>query len=131
MLLLVSGWTSPRPLSMRLSRLLALLLGAACGTSVARVVPGSSPGCVLAGSQVSAVRRPVGSCGAQVQAWSAMSADSPLEEIAYLPVVGGVLEAVHVPSGYALHPDPRVRAAYHFGVLRAARRRAVIEGYVL
>ena len=57
--------------------------------------------------------------------------DNPLEEIAYLPVEGGVLEAIHVPSRYAFHSDYRVRAAYHFGVLRAAREAAAREGYVL
>jgi hypothetical protein len=129
-LLLVSGWTSPRPLSTLLSRLLVPFLRAVSG-SAARAVPGSSPGRVLEGSSLPKVRRAVEPGRAQVPAGSAMSADNPLEEISFLRVHDGWLEAVFVPNEYALHPDERVRAAFHFGVLKAARRRAVIEGYVL
>lgn len=58
---------------------------------------------------------------------------SPLEEISFIFVsrddYAGALEAVHIPSEYAFHEDSRVRAAYHFGVCRAAYAAAAREGY--
>ena len=64
-------------------------------------------------------------------------ADSPLEEIAYIRVMkdgqDGLLEAVHMPyrNPWASHPNSQVRAAYHFGVCRAAYAAAAREGYVV
>ena len=58
---------------------------------------------------------------------------SPLEEISYIFVsrddYEGCLEAIHIPNRFATHENPQVRAAYHFGVCRAAYEAAAREGY--
>lgn len=137
--LLVLGWQRPEPLFSPRSmvwRLLVSLLWPlsptvrAIAARVAADDPHGYAGRVLEGPEVSKVRRPAGSRRARLHAGEAMS-----EHVAFLPVMingeEGWLEALHKPNEFAYHSDANVRAAYHIGVLRIARKKAILEGYVV